>query len=59
MPETKAHAEWVKNNTQFVGLRLNHRTDADIIRRLDSVASKQGYIKQAIREMMRREKSVK
>lgn len=32
------------------GLKLNHGTDADIIEKLASVPSMQGYIKQLIRE---------
>lgn len=31
------------------GFKLNKRTDADIIAKLDSVPSKQGYIKALIR----------
>lgn len=54
--ETKAHVEWVKANTTHIGLKLNNRTDADIIHKLSQVDSKQGYIKEAIRAYMSQEK---
>ena len=36
-------------NTRFVGLKLNHKTDADILAKLESVDNMQAYIKQCIR----------
>lgn len=42
--------EWNKANTTAVKLKLNNRTDADIIQHLDTVDNKQGYIKQLIRQ---------
>lgn len=33
-----------------ISLKLNRRTDADVLQRLDEVPSKQGYIKELIRE---------
>lgn len=33
-----------------ISLKLNKGTDADILQRLDEVPSKQGYIKELIRE---------
>ena len=39
-----------KANTQFVGLKFNKNTDADILDYLNSVDNKQGYIKCLIRE---------
>ena len=38
-----------KRSTTQVILRLNHKTDGDIIRRLDEVESKGGYLKDLIR----------
>lgn len=38
-----------KKNTRYVGLKLNIRTDADIIARLESMTNMQDYIKQLIR----------
>jgi hypothetical protein len=40
-------------NTVQVTLKLNLRTDADILEKLASVPSKQGYIKQLIRADMK------
>lgn len=36
-------------NTTLIQLRLNYKTDADILARLDQVESKAGYIKDLIR----------
>ena len=33
----------------MVSLRLNKKTDADILRKLDNVSNRQGYIKAVIR----------
>ena len=38
------------------GLKLNKKTDADIIAHMDKVESKQTYIKQLIREDIERNK---
>ena len=37
-------------NTVRVQMKLNRRTDADILARLESIENKQGYIKMLIRE---------
>lgn len=47
--QRKAQAKYDKANTRQVHLKLNLRTDADVIKALDSVESKQGYIKGLIR----------
>ena len=49
MAETEARKEWTKRNTTRIGLKLNNNTDADIIKRLDTVPSVQGYIKALVR----------
>ena len=36
-------------HARFVGLKLNHKTDADILAKLESVDNMQAYIKQCIR----------
>lgn len=36
-------------NTRFFGLKLNIRTDADILAALDAETNKQAYIKKALR----------
>ena len=42
-------SKWQKKNTKTVLLRFNIRTDRDILKYLESVPSKQGYIKDLIR----------
>ena len=53
MTTTEAQKRAVKKyeaqNTIQVHLKLNIRTDPDIIKKLESVESKQGYIKELIR----------
>lgn len=42
-----------QKNTVQVPIRLNKNTDADILAHLESVQSKQGYIKELIRRDMK------
>lgn len=49
MPESKAKRDWTAANTTYVGLKLNHRTDADILSALEGVESKQGEVKRLLR----------
>ena len=44
-----------KENTLCVLLRLNFNTDIEIIKKLESVPSKMGYIKELIRKDMKNE----
>ena len=48
MSESKAHKEWTKQNTTFIGLKLNHNTDKDILTALEG-KPKQTEIKRLIR----------
>lgn len=50
--EYEPQARYDANNTRQIRLKLNTKTDADILRRLDSVDNKQGYIKELIRRDM-------
>ena len=50
MPDSEAKRAWDAQNTVYVSLKLNKKTDADILKRLDKQESKQGYIKRIIRE---------
>jgi uncharacterized protein (DUF4415 family) len=50
-PETQAHKDWVRDNTVFVGIRLQKKTDADILDFLRD-KPKQTAIKAALREYM-------
>jgi hypothetical protein len=52
----RANNKFNKANTRMVSLRLNYNTDADIIKRLDEVDSKMGYIKKLIRKDMQTKK---
>lgn len=45
-----------KINTKMICLRLSYNTDADIIKKLDEVESKMGYIKELIRKNMQAQK---
>ena len=49
MPDSEKKRDWIKENTTFIGLKLNKHTDSDIIEKLSTVPSKQGYIKQLIK----------
>ena len=46
----KGIAKYDAKNTIQVKMKLNKKTDADILERLDNVESKQGYIKKLIRD---------
>lgn len=45
----RANAKYDKANTKQIILKLNLKTDADILARLESEENKQGYIKRLIR----------
>lgn len=48
-PQSEAKTRWDRENTVVVTMKLNKNTDADILEKLESVDSKQGYIKELIR----------
>mgnify|MGYP007067583845 FL=1 len=52
--QIKAQAKYDAKNTRQLHLKLNRRTDWDVLEKLDSVPSKQGYIKQLIRADLNR-----
>ena len=52
--QIKAQVKYDAANTRQVHLKLNRRTDEDVLGKLDSVPSKQGYIKRLIREDLER-----
>lgn len=52
--QIKAQRKYDAENTRQVHLKLNRRTDEDVLEKLDSVQSKQGYIKKLIREDIER-----
>lgn len=47
--QIKAQKKYDSENTRQVHLKLNRRTDDDVLTKLDSVPNKQGYIKSLIR----------
>lgn len=47
--QKKASAKYDAKNTKSVFLKLNIKTDADILKHLETVGNKQGYIKDLIR----------
>ena len=53
-----AQRKYDKVNTTQVLLKLNTKTDADVIGKLDSVVNKQGYIKELIRNNLRNDSGV-
>lgn len=48
--EKRASAKYDALHTKQIKLKLNLKHDADILEKLDSVDSKQGYIKSLIRK---------
>ena len=55
MPESEARKEWVKANTSFIGLKLNHNTDSDILEALQG-KQKQTEIKRLLRIALQSDK---
>ena len=47
--QVRASIKYNKENTVQISLKLNRSTDADLIDSLNSIANKQGYIKELIR----------
>lgn len=54
MPESEARRAWSAENTTFIGLKLNNRTDADILEALEG-KPKQTEIKRLVRAGLDRE----
>lgn len=52
--QLKAGRKYDREHTRQIHLKLNRRTDGDVLEKLDSVPSKQGYIKELIREDIER-----
>ena len=48
--QRKAVAKYDAKNTRYFAIKLNKTHDADIIKKLDEVDNKQGYIKELIRK---------
>ena len=52
--QLKAVYKYDREHTRQVHLKLNRRTDVDVLEKLDSVPNKQGYIKGLIRADLER-----
>ena len=55
MADSQAKREWMKENTTFIGLKLNHNTDKDILEALQG-KQKQTEIKRLLRIALQSEK---
>lgn len=53
--QKRAVAKYDANHTKQIKLKLNLKTDADILAKLEEVESKQGYIKSLIRADIKRQ----
>ena len=53
-PQLNAVKKYNEKNTRQILMRLNSNTDADIIAYLDQSGNKQGTIKAALREYMKK-----
>ena len=54
--QKRANAKYDKANTRAIMLKLNLKTDGDLIEHLDGKSNRQGYIKALIRADMARGK---
>lgn len=48
-------ARYDRDNIVRLSMKLNKKTDADVLKKLDSVSSKQGYVKSLIRNDIEQE----
>ena len=53
--QKRANAKFEREKTRSIKIKLTKSTDGDIIRKLDSVGNKQGYIKALIRADLKKE----
>ena len=54
--QKKAQAKYDKENTVMTAIKLNKNNDLDIIKKLETVDNKQGYIKELIRRDLKMKK---
>lgn len=57
--QNKAQVKYDKANTTQIRMKLNLKTDADILAKLESVGNKQGYIKALIRADIEKEQRIR
>ena len=53
--EIRAKTKYNENNTKQYCFRFNTKTDADIIAKLETMPSKAGYVKNLIREDIKKD----
>lgn len=58
MMESEARKKWLKENTVFIGIRLQKSTDADILQYLEGKQN-QTEIKKALRLLIETERNMK
>lgn len=56
MEKQDRRAKYDAAHTTRFSIKLNLKTDADILAAIESAESKQGFVKQAIREKIERER---
>lgn len=56
MPDSEAKYRWQQEHTTILNIRLNHNTDADILEALKAMPSKSGFVREAIREKLERDR---
>ncbi len=56
MDSSKAAYEWDRKNTTMIAMKLQNRTDKDILDLFGSLSNRQGYIKRLIRDDLDGEK---
>lgn len=52
--QKKASAKYDRSHTRQIMLKLNLKTDSDILAKLESVKNKQGYVKNLIRNDLKK-----
>lgn len=55
--ESKASMKYDEKHTEDVRIKLNKKTDKEILRKLDNVGNKQGYIKRLIKNDITKNKT--
>ena len=53
--QLKAQSKYDRNHTRSILLKLNLQSDADILSKLDAEGNRQGYVKELIRQDIRKE----
>ena len=54
----RAQLKYDRKNTKQIVLKLNSKTDADVIGKLERVGNKQGYLKDLVRENLRNDSGI-